>query len=84
MKEESKILTEAEIKHKRRMLESEKLKAETLNIQIEQTEKFIEKELPMRQARLNLMNLKGEREVTEKNIKILEKQIRERKIANTK
>lgn len=71
-------LTEEQIEHKKTMLEQEKIKLEELKLQEDQMEKIIEKKLPEKKARAQLNSIRNEIEVTERNIKIIEKQIRER------
>jgi len=60
------------------MLEQEQIKLEELKLQEEQLVKIIDMKLPERKARSNLNALRNQIRLTERNIKIIEKQIRER------
>ncbi len=72
-------LTEEDLMTKRIQIDELKLKVDTLNISKIQFEKMIELDMPLRQARNELAKVNGDLRITEKNIKILEKMVREKK-----
>lgn len=72
-------LNAEQILYKQHMLEETKIEAESLKIDIAGYEKMIELKLPERRARNNLLKKQDELRMKEKNINILEKQIREKR-----
>jgi len=76
MEKEIKDLTEEQILQKMHMLEDFKIQEDTIKIEITDYEKMIELKLPERKIRNALLKKQDELRNTQRNIKILEKQIR--------
>lgn len=73
-------LSERDITMKYRQLLELQLKNEILVLQLEQITKMLELKVPERQAKLELEHLMSERESNDRNIKVLERHIRDKKI----
>lgn len=72
-------LSEDEIKRTRRMLESEKIAAENLELQIQFNEQQIKQNLPIKNLQAQINDMRSKKETAERNIHALEKQIRNKK-----
>jgi hypothetical protein len=69
-------LTAEQVLYKQHMLEETKIEVESIKIDIAGYEKMIEIKLPERRARNNLLKKQDELRMKERNVRILEKQIR--------
>lgn len=69
------VLSEQEIKTKKIQLEQLELQRLTLELQIEHLERSIERDIPMKIAKSNLRDLENQKELTQRNIKIIEEQL---------
>ena len=72
-------ITDEQMRNKFQMKENIEIAIDVLKTQIKQYEDMITMKLPERQTRAELNQKKAELERNEKNLKIIEKQIRERK-----
>jgi hypothetical protein len=76
---QSRELTEAEIAYKWHMLENLKLQVDSFDIDIRQLQSMLDLKLPERQVRNTMMQKLDQKANAERNIKVVEKQIREKK-----
>lgn len=72
-------LDDEAIKRKRQQLEDFKLTQDALEMQLETDKKTQDKKILERQLRMNIRNAEERIQLTKNNIKVLEKQIREKK-----
>jgi hypothetical protein len=73
-------LSENDIKLKNRQVIELEIKLIALKLQLDQLQRVIEEDLPMKQARFQIIQMNSDIEITEDNIRKLKKQIREKKM----
>ena len=78
MKSEAIKLNEEQIRYKRNQLEKLRIQIEETEIQIKDFERILELKLPERKTRAKLNEFRNQLDTTKRNIKILEKQVRNR------
>lgn len=69
------VLSKEEIRTKKVQLDELELRKLILELDIEQIEKYIEQDIPMKRAKNELNQKINEKELIERNIKIIEKQL---------
>lgn len=79
MDKKQRELTEEQIRIKQTQLEQLKYEVEEANLRIEQFQRMLDLKLPEKRVRVEMNDLKLKLGITERNIKILEKQVRERR-----
>ena len=72
-------LNEEQISYKRHMLDNLKIQVDALDIDIKNFQAMLDLKLPERQVRNEMFKKQDQKANAERNVKVLEKQIRERK-----